>query len=197
MDRYSTSPFALILPHQPQPILTFRLGSSHLYISPNNDNPSTPRRLGPPTRHPLPPWTKLPHMSSVNDNLPSPCRLGPNYPTSLLSTMIHRYLVALDQVCLYQYSGWPPSTPSTIISIPASNPICVCRFAGIPSSLPQNHIFPILCRSHFHFSPTFLLPILPSTISHSYLHKQTSFLGGFRTPYLAVLCSHYNRESLP
>jgi hypothetical protein len=115
-------------------------------------------------------------MSSVNDNLPSPCRLGPNYPTSLLSTMIRRHLVVLNQVCLCQNSGWPPSSPSTIISIPASNPICVCRFAGIPSSLSQNHIFPILCRSHFHFSPTFLLPILPSTINHSYLHKQPHFL---------------------
>jgi hypothetical protein len=131
VDRYSTSPFALILthqsqpiltlwprtklplplPHRPQPILTFRLGSSDLYISPINDDSSTPRRLGPSHIHlfrttdyrlptpcrlasphffcyrqstlTLPSRTKLPHIPPVNNNPPSPCRLGSSLPLSV------------------------------------------------------------------------------------------------------------------
>lgn len=156
MDRSSTSPFALILPHQPQPILTFRLGSSHLYISPNNDNPSTPRRLGPPTRHPLPPWTKLPHMSSVNDNLPSPCRLGPNYPTSLLSTMIHLTL-----------SPWIKF---------ASTSIQVGPHPLLPLSFP----YPQATQSVFVDSPGYLPPFLRITYSqYCVAHISTSPLHFF------------------
>jgi hypothetical protein len=156
VDRSSTSPFALILPHQPQPILTFRLGSSHLYISPNNDNPSTPRRLGPPTRHPLPPWTKLPHMSSVNDNLPSPCRLGPNYPTSLLSTMIHLTL-----------SPWIKF---------ASTSIQVGPHPLLPLSFP----YPQATQSVFVDSPGYLPPFLRITYSqYCVAHISTSPLHFF------------------
>ena len=138
MDRYSTSPFALILPHQsqpiltlwprtklplpllhqPQPIFTFRLGSSHLYISPINDDPSTPRRLRPShihlfrtTDHPTPcrlasphffcyrqstltllSRTKLPHIPPVNNDPPSPCRLGSSLPPPVFRLVPHPLL---------------------------------------------------------------------------------------------------------